>query len=251
MEERKFVNLKKEEYNMKEYIKNELGKGKISSIKVEYTPVGEKITVGTTRPGFVIGRKGERINELTRVLKEKFSLENPHIEINEIEKPEFDAQYVADEIATGLEKAGSVKFKGIAYKMLNRVMKEGAMGVEIRLSGKLPSERSRTWRFNQGYLKKTGETSKVVDRALTKAITRQGSVGVHVSIMPPNAELFDKVDIEKEMGKVRENVEELVEEGVLDREEEGEEDEGDVDEKESGGDGEENEDENKSSEGEE
>ena len=82
MEERKFIKLKKEEFGIKEYIKRNLGKGKISRLDIEYTPVGEKIIVSTSKPGLVIGRKGEKIQELTQILKTRFKLENPHIEIN-------------------------------------------------------------------------------------------------------------------------------------------------------------------------
>ena len=63
MEEKKFVGFKKEEFRVREYIKNMLGKGKISSVTIEYTPVGEKIIVATSRPGLVIGRRGEKIAE--------------------------------------------------------------------------------------------------------------------------------------------------------------------------------------------
>src|SRR3989338_7137709 len=126
MEERKFVQFKKEEFAVKEYVKNSLGKGRLSSVRIEYTPVGEKIIVATNKPGLVIGRRGERIDELTNVLKRKFKLENPHIEILEITKPEFDAQIVADEIAISLERLGSLKFKIIAYKMLQKIVDAGA-----------------------------------------------------------------------------------------------------------------------------
>ena len=114
MEEKKFVTFKKEELGVREYIKNSLGKGKISEVNIEYTPVGEKIMVSTSRPGLVIGRKGEKIEELTRVLKKRFNLDNPHIEIVEIREPLLDAQLVADEIALLLERRGPLKFKVIA-----------------------------------------------------------------------------------------------------------------------------------------
>lgn len=195
MEEKKFVQLKKDEFGVNEFIKTELGKGKMSSIKMEYTPVGEKITITTNRPGFVIGRKGERIAELTKILKQRFNLENPHIEIMEITKPEFDSQGVADEIAMSLEKFGSMKFKVISYKMLERIVKAGALGVEIRLSGKLPSERAKSWRFAQGYLKKTGDTAKIVNRAEAKANTHKGTIGIKVAILSPDAKIHDKVDV--------------------------------------------------------
>lgn len=196
MEEKKFVIFKKEELGVKEYIKHSLGKGRISNVNIEYTPVGEKIIIATSRPGLVIGRKGEKIDELTRVLKKRFKLDNPHIEIKEIIDPRLVAQLVADEIALLLERDGSLRFKVIAYKMLQDIMKSGAMGAEIVLSGKLPSERARSWRFAQGYLKKTGEPAKVVDRAISQAITIPGVVGIKVSILPPNAHIHDRIIID-------------------------------------------------------
>jgi|SRR3989344_2314700 len=198
MEEKKFVQFKKDELEMREFVKNSLGKGRISNVTVEYTPVGEKIIVSTNRPGIVIGRRGERIEELTSVLKKKFKLENPHIEIFEITKPEFDAQLVADDIALALERLGSLKFKIIAYKMLQKIMDSGALGTEIVLAGKLPSERAKTWRFAQGYLKKAGESSKIVNRAEARANTLLGTIGIKVSILPQDAVIEDQIDVNQQ-----------------------------------------------------
>ncbi|MBS3091733.1 30S ribosomal protein S3 [Candidatus Pacearchaeota archaeon] len=197
MEEKKFVTFKKEELGVKEYVKKSLGKGRISTANIEYTPVGEKIVIATSKPGLVIGRKGEKIEELTRVLKRRFKLDNPHIEIKEILEPYLDAQLVADEIAILLERQGSLKFKVIAYKMMDSIIKSGALGVEIVMSGKLPSERAKSWRFSQGYLKKTGDPSKVVDRAMSQAITIPGVVGIKVSILPPHAPIHDRIIIDE------------------------------------------------------
>ncbi len=197
MEEKKFVNFKKEELGVKEYIKESLGKGRISNVSIEYTPVGEKIIIATSKPGLVIGRRGEKIEELTRVLKRRFHLDNPHIEIKEIMDPNLDAQLVADEIAILLERQGALKFKIIAYKMLTQIINAGALGVEIVLSGKLPAERAKAWRFSQGYLKKTGDPAKVVQRAQSQAITMSGVVGIKVSILPPEAHIHDKITIDE------------------------------------------------------
>jgi len=205
MEEKKFVNFKKEELAVKEYVKNALGKGRISEVNIEYTPVGEKIIISTSRPGLVIGRRGEKIDELTRVIKKRFHFDNPHIEVREITNSLIDAQLVADDIALALEREGSIKFKVIAYKMLQEIMRAGALGVEIVLSGKLPSERARSWRFAQGYLKKTGDPAKVVDRALSQATTIPGVVGIKVSILPPNARIHDQIRIDANTIPARES----------------------------------------------
>lgn len=199
MEEKKFVTFKKEELGIKEYIKKSLGKGKISDVSIEYTPVGEKIIIATNKPGLVIGKSGEKIDELTRVLKKRFHLDNPHIEIKEIIEPYLDAHIVADEIALLLEKRGSLQFKLTAYRMLDSIMKAGALGAEIVLSGKLPSERARSWRFSSGYLKKTGAPSKLVRRAIAQAKTIPGVVGIKVSILSPDADLHDRIVVDDKM----------------------------------------------------
>ena len=201
MEERKFIQLKKEEFGIKEYIKRNLGKGKISKLDIEYTPVGEKIIIHTSRPGLVIGRRGEKIEELTRFLRTRFKLENPHIEISEIENPLFDAQLVADEIASALERMGNLKFKVIAYRKLQEIMGGGALGCEIRIGGKLPSERAKNWRFAQGYLKKAGESRKEVNRAEATGLTKTGIIGIKVAIMAPDAKIYDKIEINENMLK--------------------------------------------------
>lgn len=216
MEEKKIVKFKKEEFAVKEYIKKEIGMGKISRVRIGYTPVGEKIVISTNKPGLVIGRGGEKIAELTNILKTKFKLENPRIEIEEIKEPEFDAQIMADEIALGLERFGPLKFKVLAYKTLQRIMNAGALGAEIRLSGKLPSRRAKSWLFTKGYLKKTGDSAKVVDKAQAVAQTKPGTVGIKVSVLSPYAHMVDRIVIDeklintlKENNKIKEEIQEI------------------------------------------
>ncbi len=199
MEEKEFVNVKKEEYNIKQFVKRMFGKGKISKVRIEYTPVGEKIVVSTHRPGLIIGKKGERIAELTEVLKKRYKMENPHVDIEEIKHPEFDAQLIADDIALTLERFGSMKYKAASYRSLSRIKSSGALGAELRISGKLPSDRAKVWRFNFGYLKKTGEPANAVDRAESIANTKKGIVGIKVSVLAPDVQIHDKVVIDEEM----------------------------------------------------
>ena len=195
MIEKKFIEMKKNEYSIKEFIKKELGKGKISSVKIERTPIGERIILFTAKPGIIIGRRGESIQKLTLILKKEFKMENPKIEIAEIEKVEFDAQTIADQIALSLERFGSSSFKIIAYKMMDRIKRAGALGAEIILSGKLPSAKARSWRFSFGYLNKTGYPVNFVNHAIAVAQTKPGSIGIKVDILPSNARMLDKIEI--------------------------------------------------------
>jgi len=98
-----------------------------------------------------------------------------------------------------LEKFGPLSFKLIAYREMERIVRAGALGAELRLSGKLPSERAKSWRFAFGYLKKTGGSLNIVNSAKATAFTRPGSIGVKVSIVPKNAIIPDKIEINHEL----------------------------------------------------
>ena len=143
---------------------------------------------------------------MTYVLRKRFNLDNPHIDIKEIVNEALDAQLVADSIAIQIERKGSLKFKVISYRTLDSIMKSGALGAELVLSGKLPSERAKTWRFTQGYLKKTGDPSKVVNKATAQAKTPMGVVGIKVSILPPDAYIHDQIKVNEFMiGNIKQN----------------------------------------------
>jgi len=182
------------EFKIREFIAKKFMKTGYSHTTIQKTPLGDKITIYTTRPGLIVGRKGENIKKLTTVLKNKYSLENPQIEIGEVENPFLDAQSIAEKMAYSLEKFGSKSFKSIGYKTLQSIMDAGAMGAEIVLSGKIPSARSRSWRFVEGYLKKCGHVSDTqVIRGESTAYLKVGAIGISVSIMPKTVSLPDRI----------------------------------------------------------
>lgn len=197
MIERKFVAEQLKEFQIQEFVTNTLNNVGHSHTKVQRTPLGEKIVIYASRPGLVVGRKGENIKKLTATLKKKFKLENPQIEISEVEKMFLDAQIVAEVIASTLERFGPQRFKGVGHKMMSDIMNAGALGVEILISGKIPGSRAKTWRFYQGYLKKCGDIALGVSSACTSAKLKSGNVGIKVKIMPPDLILPDKIDLEK------------------------------------------------------
>ena len=199
MIERKFVAQKIKEFQIQEFIEQNIKKVGHSHTKLVKTPLGEKIIIHASRPGLIVGRKGENIKKLTKILKKKFDLENPQVEISEVENPNLDAQIVAERIANSLERFGTQKFKGVGHKTMSDVMAAGALGVEIVVSGKIPSARAKSWRFYQGYLKKCGEPANQVSTAICHAQIKAGTVGVKVSIMPPNAILPDRIKVLKDV----------------------------------------------------
>ncbi|MAG45374.1 MAG: 30S ribosomal protein S3 [Nanoarchaeota archaeon] len=203
MIERNILSQKMKEFKIREFIAEQFMKTGYSHTKIQRTPLGDKITIYTTRPGLVVGRKGENIKKLTITLKNKFKLENPQIEIGEVEHPFLDAQSVAEKIAYSLERYGPTTFKSTGYRTLQSIMDAGALGSEIVMNGKIPSARSKTWRFIDGYLKKCGHIS---DAAIIKgesvAHLKAGSVGISVSIMPPGIELPDKITLVEQSPQV-------------------------------------------------
>ena len=196
MIERKFVTQKMKEFQIEEYITQSLKNVGHSHTKMVKTPLGEKITIFTSRPGLIVGRKGQNIKQLTNTLKKKFELENPQIEISEVENPNLDAHIVSEKIVDALEKFGSQKFKAIGHKIMTEVMKSGALGIEIVVSGKVPSARAKSWRFYSGYLKKCGDIAIMsVSKSNSQAQLKTGIIGVKVSIMPPDIKLPDDIEL--------------------------------------------------------
>ena len=212
MIERQIVAANVKELEIQEYVTTALKNMGQSHIKLQRTPLGEKIIIHASRPGLIVGRKGANIKKLTENLKAHFKLENPQIEINEVLKPDLDAQIVAERIASSLEKFGTQRFKGIGHRVMGDVMNAGALGVEILITGKIPSSRSRRWRFWKGYLKKCGDVAIVgVRKAYTSAQIKTGSVGIQVRIMPPDIELPDYVKIFDDPSEIVEEMKEKIE----------------------------------------
>ena len=209
MIERKFVNQNIKEFEIKEYIRNNLSRVGLSDVKLQRTPLGEKIVISTSRPGLVVGRSGTNITKLTHDLKQVFKLENPQIEIEEVTSIGLDPNIIAEMIANSLEKFGIARFKGIGHKAMADVMNAGAFGVEILIGGKVPSTRAKTWRFYQGYLKKCGDIAvSEIKVAYASAQLKSGTIGIKVSIMTPDTELPDRMHLIKDeteaVGKIEE-----------------------------------------------
>src|SRR3989338_5413162 len=196
MIERKFVAQKIKEYQIEEYISDNLKNVGHSGTKMQKTPLGEKIIIYASRPGLIVGRKGQNIKQLTKTLKKNFDLENPQIEISEVENINLDAKIVAEKIVDLLERFGSQKFKAVGHKIMTDVMGAGALGIELIISGKIPSSRAKSWRFYSGYLKKSGDIAITgVDVAYAQAKLKTGVIGIKVMIMPPTTKLPDDIEV--------------------------------------------------------
>jgi small subunit ribosomal protein S3 len=196
MIERKFVAERMKEFQVHEYVGEFLENVGYSKTKLVKTPLGEKVIVFASRPGLIVGRKGANIKQLTKSIKGKFNLENPELEIAEVPSPSLDADIIAEKIVSYLERFGTQKFKAIGHKIMIEVMGAGGLGIEIKISGKVPSSRAKTWRFYQGYLKKSGDVSvSQVKRSHKQAHLKTGIVGIRVSIMTPDTKLPDDISV--------------------------------------------------------
>ncbi|MBI2175869.1 30S ribosomal protein S3 [Candidatus Woesearchaeota archaeon] len=199
MIEREFVEQKKKEFQIQEFVSETLKNAGHSHTKLQRTPLGEKVVIYTSRPGLIVGRKGQTISKLTEVLKKKFGLENPQVEIAEVSNPSLDSRIVAEKIASDLERFGSNRFKGIMHKASEDVLAAGAIGVEIRLSGKLPGARAKSWRVAGGYLRKCGDAAmSFVDTTIHAALLKPGVIGIQVRIMPSGIVMPDEIKMVEE-----------------------------------------------------
>lgn len=194
--ERQFLvsNLKK--IKVKEYLEGKFKSAGIGKIDIQKTPFGTNVVLYSRRPGLIIGKRGDTIRDLTDKLKDEMGLDNPQIEVMEVEHPNLNAQIVANSVASALERG--VHFRRAAYSALRNVMQAGALGVQILISGKLSGERSRSERFYSGYIKHCGEPAeRYVLKGFAEALPKLGKIGVQVKILPPGIQLADDVIIKE------------------------------------------------------
>lgn len=198
--ERSFINRKIKEKQIQDFIAKFLVKSGHSKIEIKRTPLGEKIVVYTTKPGLIVGKTGENIRNLTAVLKSRFKMENPQIEVTEIENQNLDAVAVADRITYTLERFGPKRFKFIGYDTLSKIIDAGALGAEIIISGRgLPGERAKTWKFSAGYLKRSGDVAtSYLQKSQTVANLKSGSIGIKVTIMLADTLMPDSIKLKEE-----------------------------------------------------
>ncbi len=220
--ERKIIEENLKNTSIEEFLADKLERAGFGGAEIKRGPLGTRIIVNVETPGLAIGRRGRAVRQLTDELEEKFSLENPQIEVEEIERPELNAHVMAHRTASDLERG--YHYRRTAYKVLRRIMDAGAKGAEIVISGKLTGQRSRTVRFTTGYLKKCGEPAqKLVDEGYAAAKVKLGVLGVTVKVMPPDVTLPDEITIfNKKEDKEEKEVKKEIKEEKSENEEENE-----------------------------
>jgi small subunit ribosomal protein S3 len=201
-----------------EFLRKEFEKAGYGGVSITKTPLGTHIVIHTMRPGLVIGRGGETIRELAKVLEEKFQLSNPQISVAEIEIPELNAYVVASRITSALKRG--VHYRRAGFWALNQVMEAGALGAEIIISGKLRTDRARYEKFRAGYIPKSGDPPmKYTRKAELQVQLKPGILGVKVRIMPPEAKFPDQVHIVEESAEEEEEEAETATVGTEEAEE--------------------------------
>ena len=211
MIEKDFVTEGLKRTKIDEFLEKELERAGYGGMEVQVTPLGTMVVVYAERPGMVIGRGGKTVRAITQTLKTDFDLDNPQVEVKEVDVPELNPKIMASKIANMLQRG--MHFRRVAYSTIRRIMGAGAQGVEITISGKIRGSRSAVAKFVEGYIKKCGESSdRFVKEGFASATLKPGVLGIYVRIMPPEAVLPDKVDI------IAPQVEEVVEEVEVEEE---------------------------------
>ena len=180
-----------------EFFADELGRAGYGGMDVAKTPMGTQIVLKAEKPGMVIGKGGKNIRKITTELEDRFGMDDPQIDVQEVDEPDLNAQIVADRLANALERGWY--FRKAGHTTIDRIMDAGALGAEIVLSGKVTGARSRVEKFNRGYIKHNGEPAQeVVDHGQGVAVMKLGTIGVNVKIIPPGAKLPDDFDIRED-----------------------------------------------------
>jgi small subunit ribosomal protein S3 len=193
-DEQQFIEDGLQRTQIDEFFQDELGRAGYGGMEIAKTPMGTQIVLKAEKPGMVIGKGGKNIRKITTTLEEDFGLEDPQVDVQEVEEPDLNARIVADRLANALERGWY--FRKAGHTTIDRIIEAGALGAEIVLSGKVTGARSRVEKFNRGYIKHNGEPAEeIVDHGVGTAVMKLGTIGVQVKIIPPDAELPDDFEI--------------------------------------------------------
>ncbi|MDE1810675.1 MAG: 30S ribosomal protein S3 [Candidatus Micrarchaeota archaeon] len=190
--ERKFIDDAIIKLNISKYLAKELTRAGFSRVEIQKTPVLTRITVYVLNPGRVIGRAGKTIDTITDTIKKRFNVENPQINVMEVENRMLEPLLVARAIAEKLERG--INARKIIQGSLREVIENGALGAEIVASGKLAAKgaRAKTIRKSIGYIPKAGDVTNLVREAAATAYPKYGAIGVKVRIVPPGTVFPDR-----------------------------------------------------------
>jgi len=203
---------------LKDYLREKIKDAGFSDVEISKTPTGTRIALHVTRPGIVIGRKGVGIRELTEILGTKFGLKNPQISVTEIPKPELSPSVMCNRLASHIERGTA--FRRATMWTLQQIMENGAMGVQITISGKLRGDRSAFEKHSLGILPRAGHHADViVSEDVAHVKTPMGLIGIRIRIadkekLIPEFELKQKTQVKMKQvkdvdtGKMRDETEE-------------------------------------------
>lgn len=178
-----------EDMEVRDMVKKKLASASVSRVEIERPAQTARVTVYTARPGIVIGKKGEDVEKLRAQLTEKMGVP-VHINIEEIRKPDLDAQLVAESIAQQLERR--VMFRRAMKRVMQNAMRQGAEGVKVQVSGRLGgAEIARSERYHEGRVP-LHTLRADIDYATSEALTTYGIIGVKVWIF--KGEIFNAAE---------------------------------------------------------
>ncbi|HHQ44660.1 MAG TPA: 30S ribosomal protein S3 [Candidatus Altiarchaeales archaeon] len=180
---------------IEKYLREEVNRAGYSGIQIQKTPLATRVTLFVEKPPIIIGKRGKRIKTLTEELQNKYGLENPVIDVQKIEVPTLDSNIVARRIAVALERG--LQRRRVVFKAIRAVMGSGARGIEVVLSGKIVGKggRTRVEKYSEGYMKKAGDSLKLVKIGSTQAYLKAGVIGVTVKIVLPNTKFPDQISV--------------------------------------------------------
>ena len=181
-----------EDYRIRKFIKDKLKHAGVSKIEIERSTRRVRLRIFTARPGIVIGKKGSEIEKLKKELEGRVSQE-VLIDIQEIRKPEVDAQLVAENVAMQIERR--VAFRRAMKRGVSSAMRFGAQGVKIICSGRLGgAEMARTEWYREGRVP-LHTLRADIDYGITEARTTYGVIGVKVFVFHGEILNKDKAEV--------------------------------------------------------
>jgi small subunit ribosomal protein S3 len=191
--DKKYAEYIRVDYKLRKFIKEKLFHAGISRIEIERSAKRIRLRIHTARPGIVIGKKGTEIERLKKEIEAQVSQEVT-IDIQEVRKPEIDAQLLAENVAMQIERR--VAFRRAMKRGVTSAIRFGALGVKIICSGRLGgAEMARTEWYREGRVP-LHTLRADIDYGFTEARTTYGAIGIKVYIFKGEILKKDQPEIE-------------------------------------------------------
>ncbi|MEW6528933.1 MAG: 30S ribosomal protein S3 [Candidatus Micrarchaeota archaeon] len=198
--EKKFIEEPLLQYEIMRFLEKQLDRNDLANIDIQRTPVITRITLEVMNASKLTRRRSNIISRLTKALQDEFNIKDPQISVVEVKNPALEPKIVGRRAMKMMEMGK--KARAVLHFLLSETLSNGAIGAEIVISGAMSrGSRAKRMRMVAGLIPKSGESTRLVREARVISVSKYGTIGIFVRIVPPGTVLPDRINPHIELPK--------------------------------------------------